>query len=53
MPNRVALVGCGVMGGAIGTRLREVGETLNSAGLGGAGNAALMKYFDGPESGLE
>ena len=28
MPNRVALIGCGVMGGAIGTRLREVGETL-------------------------
>lgn len=28
MPNRVALVGCGVMGGAIGTRLREAGETL-------------------------
>lgn len=28
MPNRVALVGCGVMGGTIGTRLREVGETL-------------------------
>ena len=28
MPNRVALIGCGVMGGAIGTRLCEVGETL-------------------------
>ena len=28
MANRVALVGCGVMGGAIGTRLCEVGETL-------------------------
>ena len=28
MANRVALIGCGVMGGAIGTRLREVGETL-------------------------
>ena len=28
MPNRVALVGCGVMGNAIGTRLCEVGETL-------------------------
>ena len=26
--NRVALVGCGVMGGAIGARLLEVGETL-------------------------
>ena len=28
MANRVALVGCGVMGGAIGTRLCELGETL-------------------------
>ena len=28
MANRVALIGCGVMGGAIGTRLREVGEAL-------------------------
>ena len=28
MANRVAVIGCGVMGGAIGTRLREVGETL-------------------------
>ena len=28
MANRVALIGCGVMGGAIGTRLREVGESL-------------------------
>ena len=28
MANRVALIGCGVMGGAIGTRLCEVGETL-------------------------
>ena len=28
MSNAVALIGCGVMGGAIGTRLCEVGETL-------------------------
>ncbi len=28
MPNHVALIGCGVMGGAIGTRLCEVGEHL-------------------------
>ena len=28
MVNRVALIGCGVMGGAIGIRLCEVGETL-------------------------
>ena len=51
MPNRVALIGCGVMGGAIGTRLCEVGETLTVFDIDETrmqALAALMKYFEGP-----
>lgn len=41
MPNRVALIGCGVMGGAIGTRLCEVGETLTVFDIDAARMQAL------------
>lgn len=41
MPNRVALIGCGVMGGAIGTRLREAGETLTVFDIDAARMQAL------------
>ena len=43
MANRVALIGCGVMGGAIGTRLREVGETLTVFDLDDARMLALVE----------
>ena len=42
MPNAVALIGCGVMGGAIGTRLREVGETLTVFDIDEARMQALV-----------
>ena len=43
MPNRVALIGCGVMGGAIGTRLCEVGETLTVFDVDAARMQALAE----------
>lgn len=43
MPNRVALIGCGVMGGAIGTRLREAGETLTVFDVDAARMQALAE----------
>lgn len=43
MPNRVALIGCGVMGGAIGTRLREVGEALTVFDVDAARMQALAE----------
>ena len=42
MANRVALIGCGVMGGAIGTRLREVGERLTVFDIDEARMRALI-----------
>ena len=42
MANRVALVGCGVMGGAIGTRLCEVGELLTVFDIDEARMQALV-----------
>ena len=41
MPNTVALIGCGVMGGAIGSRLCEVGETLTVFDIDAARMQAL------------
>ena len=43
MPNRMALIGCGVMGGAIGTRLCEVGETLTVFDVDAARMQALAE----------
>lgn len=43
MANRVALIGCGVMGGAIGTRLCEVGETLTVFDIDAARMHALVE----------
>lgn len=43
MANRVALIGCGVMGGAIGTRLREVGEMLTVFDIDDARMPALVE----------
>ncbi|NIA69366.1 NAD(P)-dependent oxidoreductase [Pelagibius litoralis] len=42
MPNKVALIGCGAMGGAIGTRLAEVGETLTVFDLNSAAMQTLV-----------
>ena len=42
MANRVALIGCGVMGGAIGTRLCEVGERLTVFDIDEARMQALV-----------
>lgn len=42
MSNRVALIGCGVMGGAIGTRLCEVGERLTVFDIDEARMQALV-----------
>lgn len=42
MANKVALIGCGAMGGAIGTRLAEVGETLTVFDLDSAAMQALV-----------
>ena len=42
MPNRVALIGCGVMGSAIGTRLCEMGETLTVFDIDEARMQALV-----------
>ena len=43
MANRVALIGCGVMGGAIGTRLCEVGEALTVFDIEEARKQALVE----------
>ena len=43
MSNRVALIGCGVMGGAIGARLCEVGETLTVFDIDAARMQALAE----------